>query len=137
MEGGQGVGLLGAVLALRPELPQPRLPPLADDGLGDQAREAPADPLDRANGPARRRPRPARPAARADRGPAEPEAGPDLEAEGPPSAKLPTCDREPLGCQFDEPPTNSTKPAGIVGEAAGTGANRCFPQPGPLLLIQS
>ena len=39
MEGGQGIGLLGAVLALRPELPQPRLPPLADDGLGDQAPE--------------------------------------------------------------------------------------------------
>ena len=39
MEGGQGVGLLGAILALRPELPQPRLPPLADDGLGDQAPE--------------------------------------------------------------------------------------------------
>lgn len=39
MEGGQGVGLLGAILALRPELPQPHLPPLADDGLGDQAPE--------------------------------------------------------------------------------------------------
>jgi hypothetical protein len=39
VKGGQGVGLLGAILALRPELPQPHLPPLADDGLGDQAPE--------------------------------------------------------------------------------------------------
>jgi hypothetical protein len=39
VKSGQGVGLLGAILALRPELPQPHLPPLADDGLGDQAPE--------------------------------------------------------------------------------------------------
>ena len=39
MEGGQVVGLLGAILALRPELPQPHLPPLADNRLGDQTPE--------------------------------------------------------------------------------------------------
>jgi hypothetical protein len=50
--------------------------------------------------------------------------------------KLPTCDREPLGCQFDEPPTNSTKPARTVDEAAGTGTNRHFRNLNRGLLIQ-
>ena len=121
MEGGQGIGVLGAVLALRPKLPQPGLPPLGDGGLGDQAPEHLAGRPGRASAPARRRPRPARPAARADRGPAGPAAGLDPEAEEPLSAKLPTCDREPLGCHLDEPPTNSTKPAGTV---PATGADR-------------
>ena len=39
MQGGQGIGVLAAVLALCPKLPQPRLAPLGDGGLGDQAAE--------------------------------------------------------------------------------------------------
>ena len=130
MEGGQAVGLLGAVLALRPELPQPRLPPLADDGLGDQAAKHLLtrwiEPMGRQG---------------ADHSPPDPPLAPiEVPRSRRPALTWKQRDHRQRSFRLatashwgansmNLPPIARYQP-GIVGEAAGTGANRCFPQPG-------